>query len=364
MRPSLSTPTHLSITDLSSLLGSISIACWVVVFTPQILENLRNRSADGLSVTFIIIWLAGDLFNVLGALFQGVLPTMLILAVYYTVADVVLLGQVWWYRGLVWRDEVQQDGKVKVKEDREGEGHGNRDGQTGDGAPDERTGLLASSTTASTPPQPSTPTKQKPLLLTLLLTLLLNALAILAVILAGILGWYFTRSSSPSHHQPHPHHNHNDASSPSPRPSAETLHFNIPGQIFGYICAALYLGSRVPQLLLNYRRKSTDGLSLLFFALAFLGNCFYVGSILAFEPVCAGSPDVVSPEMMLMPRRQRHDVCRDGEARQLYLRYFLINLSWFVGSFGTLWLDGFVFVQWMWYSKTDGDADGEDERGQ
>jgi hypothetical protein len=55
---------------------SISIACWVVVFSPQIVENFRRGSADGLSLQFIIVWLAGDVFNILGAVLQGVLPTM------------------------------------------------------------------------------------------------------------------------------------------------------------------------------------------------------------------------------------------------------------------------------------------------
>lgn len=55
---------------------SISIACWVVVFSPQIIENFRRSSADGLSLQFIIVWLAGDVFNILGAVLQGVLPTM------------------------------------------------------------------------------------------------------------------------------------------------------------------------------------------------------------------------------------------------------------------------------------------------
>lgn len=52
------------------------IACWVVVFSPQIIENFRRSSAEGLSIEFIIIWLAGDFANIIGAVMQGVLPTM------------------------------------------------------------------------------------------------------------------------------------------------------------------------------------------------------------------------------------------------------------------------------------------------
>jgi hypothetical protein len=67
---------QLDIEAISGICGSISIACWVVVFSPQIIENFRRGSADGLSVLFIVVWLAGDVFNILGAVLQGVLPTM------------------------------------------------------------------------------------------------------------------------------------------------------------------------------------------------------------------------------------------------------------------------------------------------
>jgi hypothetical protein len=66
----------LDIEALSSILGSVSIACWIVVFSPQIIENFRRGSADGLSVVFIVVWSVGDVFNVLGGMLQGVLPTM------------------------------------------------------------------------------------------------------------------------------------------------------------------------------------------------------------------------------------------------------------------------------------------------
>ncbi|OLL26337.1 Cochaperone protein, regulates activity of adenylyl cyclase Cyr1p [Neolecta irregularis DAH-3] len=84
--------------SLSGIAGSISIACWVVVFSPQIIENYKRRSGDGLSLAFLWIWLLGDVFNVAGALFQGIMPTMTILAFYYTLADVVLILQVHYYR--------------------------------------------------------------------------------------------------------------------------------------------------------------------------------------------------------------------------------------------------------------------------
>jgi hypothetical protein len=54
----------------------------VVVYSPQIYENFSLKSGEGLSIAFVVIWLAGDLFNLAGAWVAGLLPTMIILAGY------------------------------------------------------------------------------------------------------------------------------------------------------------------------------------------------------------------------------------------------------------------------------------------
>ena len=113
------------------------------------------------------------------------------------------------------------------------------------------------------------------------------------------------------------------------------------GQIFGYLCAALYLGSRLPQLLLNYRRKSTDGVSMLFFLFACLGNATYVLSILAYEAECAGEAGC--------------------DVAGAYWRYLLVNMSWIVGSAGTLVLDAAIFVQFFLYNTGEEDEEDEEE---
>ncbi|KAI5295321.1 putative vacuolar membrane transporter, partial [Ascosphaera pollenicola] len=108
--PPYSPAEKMDVEALSGICGSISIACWVVVFSPQIIENFRRGSADGLSLLFLAIWLLGDVFNILGAVMQRVLPTMIILAVYYTLADIVLLAQCLYYRGLLpWLSSSARD---------------------------------------------------------------------------------------------------------------------------------------------------------------------------------------------------------------------------------------------------------------
>ena len=399
--------TSIDIDALSGILGSISIACWVVVFTPQIVENFRRSSAEGLSLLFVIIWLAGDVFNILGAVLQGVLPTMTILAVYYTLADVVLLGQCVWYRGWKFGD------KELVK------AHGGGDEDAVEDAPaTEESPLLANGaeSATATPPRisdadrpsrmsqsslrssfsnnidatrlspatpflpPPDPTSMPPAAETLkpqsaLWAFLFNITALIVVCLAGVLGWYLSSRAqyapdhSPSHH--HNHHHHSDYNhthshflssllppsstiyspselsysaihSASTSSKNETLHFDLWGQIFGYLCAVLYLGSRIPQLLLNFQRKSTDGVSLLFFLFACVGNLTYVLSIFAYEPSCARVEGA-------MTGANSGGGCRGGEWTDEYGRYILVNTSWLVGSAGTLMLDLCIFGQFWVY---------------
>jgi len=83
---------------LATITGWISICCWMVVFTPQIYKNYVNKGGEALSLKFLWIWLVGDLFNVAGIVTGSLLPTMLILAIYYTLADAVLIAQIYHYR--------------------------------------------------------------------------------------------------------------------------------------------------------------------------------------------------------------------------------------------------------------------------
>ena len=320
---------------------------------------------------FIVVWLLGDFFNIIGAVLQGVLPTMIILAVYYTFADIVLLLQCFWYKGFTLRDDYKKpgdetDSEATTPSERSpllsaqrhpangsngssyanGNGNGHevvrprisdidrRHSSHSQGSFRER--YLSIDGTHLSPvtplhgdPAQDAPPRPQPAQSTVQ-TVLFNLGTIVLVIAAGVFGWWLSASRATPRDDTH------DPSSDS------TLHFNLWGQISGYVCAALYLGSRVPQLLLNYRRKSTEGISMLFFLFACLGNLTYVLSILVYKPRCGSN-----------------GVCADDEARRVYGKYIAVNFSWLLGSFGTLLLDAGVFVQYFMYRKDDSDEENE-----
>lgn len=56
---------------------------------PQLIENYKSGSADGISLVFLAIWFIGDVTNLFGALWAGLVPTVIALAMYFCVADLV-----------------------------------------------------------------------------------------------------------------------------------------------------------------------------------------------------------------------------------------------------------------------------------
>ncbi|VDB83070.1 unnamed protein product [Peniophora sp. CBMAI 1063] len=97
----------------------------------------------------------------------------------------------------------------------------------------------------------------------------------------------------------------------------------IIGRIFAWTCTTRYLTSRLPQIWKNYVRKSVEGLSVFLFIFAFLGNFFYVLSILT------------APNMSLPP----------PEAAA----YLKESIPYLLGSGGTLMFDVTIVCQTMLY---------------
>lgn len=51
---------------LSGIFGSISLTAWICLLIPQLITNYKTKSADGLSMGFLLIWLFGDIANLSG----------------------------------------------------------------------------------------------------------------------------------------------------------------------------------------------------------------------------------------------------------------------------------------------------------
>lgn len=87
------------------------------------------------------------------------------------------------------------------------------------------------------------------------------------------------------------------------------------GLILGWITTALYILGRIPQIVLNFKRKSTEGLSLLMYIFTMLANTIYAAILL------------------------------------LYPESFFTNLPWITACFVNDILDLFVLGQHYYYKN-------------
>ncbi|KAF7365137.1 PQ-loop-domain-containing protein [Mycena venus] len=206
--------------DFSSMLGWVSIACWIVVYSPQIYENYALQSGEGLSVLFVIIWLVGDLCNLVGAVLAHLLPTIIIIALYYSLCDITLLIQIYYYK---WKQARRTE---------------------------EETPLLSGNNTPAI-----VPTR----------VLILRYIgALIFVVSTGVLAWWISRNTEKTEEPPK-------------QPTA-AVQWTV--QILGWTSAVLYLGSRIPQIAKNFQTHC-EGLSPALFFFAIVGNLTYSLSIIA-----------------------------------------------------------------------------------
>lgn len=213
--------------SLSSVLGWISIACWIVVYSPQIYENYLLQSGEGLSVLFVTVWILGDLFNLIGAVLGGLLPTVIILACYYTICDLILLCQIYYFR---WKRN-----------------------RTGQGEHGEETPLLSGDDRQTVE---ITPVK---------IVAARYMSALLFVVAVGIAACKIS--------------NKPDVEEATTIKSLLMERWWLV-QTLGWSSALLFLGARVPQILKNFKTRC-EGLSPALFFFAIFGNTSYAWSICA-----------------------------------------------------------------------------------
>ncbi|KLO10726.1 hypothetical protein SCHPADRAFT_921956 [Schizopora paradoxa] len=83
---------------LSGLFGWVSIGCWLGAQFPQVLENIKRQSCEGLAMPFLLNWLLGDITNLVGCILTHQLPFQTILASYFCSVDMMLFSQYFYYR--------------------------------------------------------------------------------------------------------------------------------------------------------------------------------------------------------------------------------------------------------------------------
>ena len=282
-------PSHIRIV-LSGISSSTSLACWIVLLLPQLIEQWKLKSSEGISAGFITIWFIGDVANLVGSFWAGLLPGVILLAVWFCLTDGLLIFSYLYYR----------HGHNLWKYQR-GLNHKHRSSSVAD---DPTQPLLDRRNSASRR-KPSRARRDS-------LTSIVVApssygtvfsqyvFPLLTVICAGAVGYLFSSKEENA-------------------PQLGNGHIGTGPQLLGYLSAILYLGARLPQIYQNHQKQSVYGLSLLFFIFSVLGNLTYAGGILFY-------------------RSDPH--------------YIRLYLPWLLGSLGTVFEDSAILIQFYMFRET------------
>ncbi|OJK00522.1 hypothetical protein ASPACDRAFT_118923 [Aspergillus aculeatus ATCC 16872] len=289
----------------SGLLGSISLTCWIFLLVPQLIENYRNGNAEAISLLFLFVWFVGDITNLIGGAWAGLVPVIVAIAVYFCIADGVLISQCLYY---------------KVRNSRQAAARHRRRRSSVE-TPDTVTPLLGRrfsdvvehhrpvARRAEGYVQGSTSGPEDTLAKIVeendvgRKAWVKNFSSVLAICVIGMAGWTMAWQTG--------------VWKPAPKEVDGGVDMAPGAMVLGYISALCYLGARLPQIYKNYCEKSCEGLSLLFFILSLMGNLTYGAGIL----------------------------CHSTERN-----YIITNVPWLIGSLGTMIEDVTIFIQFRLYA--------------
>ncbi|KAF2467008.1 vacuolar membrane PQ loop repeat protein-like protein [Lindgomyces ingoldianus] len=291
-------PTLTAHEALSGVFGSISLASWIFLLVPQLVENYKQGSAEGISLAFLAVWFIGDITNLAGALWAGLVPTVIALAIYFCFADLILISQCLYYNIINDRKSRRKSTRSTLTQDSaEQPLLSRRDSSIGLPGSHRRRSSAASrrrresvnrNDSLARIVEEESGHKEW----------IKNTVSIIGVCIIGTAGWAIAWKTG--------------VWVPTPDDNDAGTDLAPGAQVLGYASAVCYLGARIPQIIKNQRERSCEGLSLLFFMLSLLGNATYGAGILF------------------------HSVEKE---------YFLTNLPWLIGSLGTMAEDATIFIQ-------------------
>ncbi|XP_076953943.1 vacuolar lysine transporter YPQ1-like [Bidens hawaiensis] len=319
-------------------LGIASLVCWGVAEIPQIITNFRTKSSHGVSLIFLLTWIAGDIFNLVGCLLEpATLPTQYYTAALYTISTIILVLQSLYYDHFyTWFKSKKADAYVDTNtEVEEAKKPLRRSSADEPRVLNPRSHMIRS------------PSPRQDYFFT-------SARSMAGSATPPNRSYLWTPRSGPASAMAADHDSSSEDESSVQIPKPATLpkpiprsaghaaflatSFDLPsgtkalmqvyvsrkllqgdgssvvyGQWLGWMMAAIYMGGRIPQII---KRGSVEGLNPLMFIFALVANATYVGSILV----------------------------RSTEWSKIKA-----NLPWLLDAAACVALDAFIIMQYVYY---------------
>ncbi|KAH3900218.1 Ypq2p SCDLUD_003189 [Saccharomycodes ludwigii] len=227
---------HPIFSSFSNFSGSVSFLCSLISQIPQLIETYNDKTVEGISPILLLGWLMGDITSLTGAIITGQLAFQIMLAIYFLINDLFICSQYYYY-GILY------DNKLATV------GHEHKDISAINSHNTLGSGHSTSNNIITTSASAKKKGKGK--------------------LFLGIFSSFFTKSNGMPILI--------GASNITKNNSNNTV--KTIGLICSWLGGLFYLSARIPQLIKNYRRKSTDGLSPFLFMSTIVHNLTYTLSI-------------------------------------------------------------------------------------
>lgn len=255
---------------LAWIFSTISNGLWLFVFIPQLYQNYKNNNSRAISLVLLFCLMLGDILSIISAYLKQLNIVIIYAGLYHIILNTIIIGQIIYYR----KKFISQYGVIS----------------------NEITPLIANNSEDNyNNILLNEYTKYSYFYLTFfeLLFIIVNTILITSSQL-----FIFFNST------------YND----------------VIANIIAWMATFIFMIARVPQILLNFKRKSTNGLSLLSFIIINISNMFFLMSVL----------------ILLYDINPNH-----------YLDYIISNIQWIVGSSSTTLFDGIIFYQFYKYRNNN-----------
>lgn len=249
---------------LSFVFGIISNILWFFILIPQIYTNYKLKNSDAFSFSLVFMWIVGDIFSIMASHAKNLPVIIMYSGIYHIVLAGIFMGQILYYR------HYRLNRRVRLNDSEEGLLSTNLRGPDSGSVDYDNMFLLSVA-------------EQIYIGLMFSITLMCNfglyyLVGTQRIILADMIAWT---------------------------------------SIF------IFVSSRVPQIYLNYKRRSVEGLSLISFIMINIANYLFIISILV----------------------NLYDIT---EMTSKFI-FFMNNIQWILGSFCTSIFDAIIFYQFIKY---------------